>query len=75
MTKNPKIVSHDEEMKKVNDWWTKQGLNDFEDSEFLVNGLRKIDDETYEVDAFVNVYLTDKSIISAQITFKALKRD
>jgi len=64
-----------EEMKKVNDWWGKKGLNDFEDSEFLVTGLRKIDDETYEVDAFVNVYLTDKSLISAQITFKALKRD
>jgi len=50
-------------------------FEDFEDSEFLVNGLRQIDDETYEVDAFVNVYLTDKSLLSAQITFKALKRN
>jgi len=64
-----------EEMKKVNDWWKKRGLTEFDDSEFLVTGLKKLDDETYEVDAFVNVYLTDKSIISAQITFKALKRD
>lgn len=62
-------------MKKVNDWWKKRGLTEFDDSEFLVTGLKKLDDETYEVDAFVNVYLTDKSIISAQITFKALKRD
>lgn len=65
----------DEEKKKIDDWWKKRGLEMFEDSEMLVNGLKKIDDETYEVDAFVNVYLTDKTLISAQITFKALKRD
>lgn len=61
-------------MEKVNKWIKKQGLEEFEDSDFVVNGLKKIDDEMYEVDAFVNVYLTDDSIISAQITFKALKR-
>ena len=62
-------------IKEVNEWWSKKGLDIFEDSEFLINGLRKVDDETFEVDAFINIYLTNKDLFSAQITFKVLKRD
>jgi len=61
-------------MKKVNDWLTKQGLDDFKDSEILVNGLRRIDEDTVEIDAFVNIYLTNEDLYSAQISFKVLKR-
>ena len=68
-------MSFDEKMKKVNVWWSKQGLDDFEDSECLVNGIRRIDADTLEVDAFINIYLTNNDLFSAQITFKVLKRD
>jgi len=64
----------EEELKEVNKWWTKQGLDDFEDSEFLVNRVRKIDGNTLEITAFTNIYLKNGDLYSAQITFTAKKR-
>ena len=69
------VENLDELRTKLCGWWSKKGLDIFEDSEFLVTGLRKVDDETFEVDAFINIYLTNKDLFSAQITFKVLKRD
>jgi len=74
MDKKTEIVDFDEKMKEVNAWITKQGLDIFQDSDFVVNGLRKIGEETLEIDAFVNIYLTNEDLFSAQITFKVLKR-
>jgi len=67
-------MDHDEKMKKVNEWLSKQGLDEFKDSEFLVNGMRRIDADKLEITAFTNIYLNNDDIYSAQITFTALKR-
>lgn len=67
-------MSFDKEMKKVRAWEIEKGLTDFDDAEILVNGMKKIDDDSIEVDAFVNIYLKNGELHSAQIKFAVEKR-
>lgn len=68
-------MSFDKEMKKVRAWEIEKGLTDFDDAEILVNGMKRIDDDTFEVDAFVNIYLKSGDLCSGQIKFVVKKRD
>ena len=64
-----------EKSRELEDWTKAQGLEDFEDSEFLVNRIKIIDENTIRVKAFVNVYLKNKEVYSAQIVFTLQKRE
>jgi len=60
--------------KELEEWVKEQGLEDFEDSEFLVNRIEIIDENTIRVKAFVNVYMKNKDLYSTQIRFTLEKR-
>ena len=59
---------------ELEEWVKREGLTEFEDSEFLVNRIENIDENTIQVKAFVNVYMTNKDLFSAQIVFRLKKR-
>lgn len=64
-------VPNSEELSK---WVTQQGLDDFEDSEFIVNEMRVIDENTLKITAFTNVYLKNGDVYSATVRFEIEKR-
>lgn len=68
------MANFDEEMKKVNDWITKKGLTDFKESEILVNEMKRLDAHTLEIGAYINIYLKNDDLYSAQIKFIVKKR-
>jgi len=59
---------------ELEEWVKREGLTDFEDSEFLVNRIEIVDENTIRVKAFVNVYMKNKELYSAQIRFTLQKR-
>ena len=60
--------------KELEEWARRQGLTEFDDSEFLVNRIEILDENTIRVKAFVNVYLKNKEVYYADIIFSLRKR-
>jgi len=60
--------------KELEEWVKREGLIEFEDSEFLVNRIEIIDENSIRVKAFVNVYMKNKELYSAHIKFTLQKR-
>ena len=60
--------------KELEEWVKRQGLEDFEDSEFLVNKIEITGENTMRVKAFVNVYMKNRGLYSGHILFTLQKR-
>lgn len=67
-------MSFDEEMKKVNKWCIKQGLDILKDSDFVVNKIERINEKRLQVTAFINIYLTNGDLYTTTIQFEIEKR-
>jgi len=52
------------ELDKLKKWQKEHGLEEFDESEFLVTNIKRIDANTLEITAFVNIYLKNGELYS-----------
>ena len=52
------------EVDKLKKWQKEHGLECFDDSEFLVTNIKRINSNTLEITAFINIYLNNGELYS-----------
>ena len=52
------------ELDKLKKWQKEHGLEEFEESDFLVTNIKRINGNTLEITAFVNIYLKNGELYS-----------
>jgi hypothetical protein len=71
---NQTMSDFDKEMKKVNAWAKKSGVDQMQDEEIVVIGIERKTEDTITVNALVNIYMKNGEFYSRGIEFEAKKR-